>query len=208
MNSGGTLPFSTFRDLARNRPPGEKCDLCATPVNVEHAHLLEMERRRILCACTACAILFSESTGRFRRIPTAVLQLPDFNLTDLQWTALEIPINLAFVFRSTVTGSLTAVYPSPAGAIESAPPAEVWAEIVAGEPRLAQLQPDVQALLINRLTEPYEYLLAPIDKCFELIGIVRTHWQGFTGGTELRKQVRAFFEALRLEATTTKGRHA
>lgn len=208
MNSGGNLPFSAFRDLARKRAPGEKCDLCATPVDPDHAHLLELGKRSILCACTPCAILFSNSAGRFRRIPADVLTLPDFQLGDTQWTALEIPINLAFVFHSGVTGSVTAVYPSPAGAIESNPPVEVWSEIVHGEPRLTQLQPDVQALLINRLAEPYEYLLAPIDKCFELIGIVRTTWQGFTGGTELRKQVRTFFETLRSQAAIVKGRYA
>jgi hypothetical protein len=164
-------------------------------------------KRKILCACTACAILFSESTGRFRRIPPDVIQITDCRLTDAQWIALDIPIDLAFVFQSTANGSITAVYPSPAGAIESNPPFEVWTEIIADEPRLAHLQPDVQALLVNRLVEPYEYLLAPIDKCFELIGIVRTNWQGFTGGTELRKQVRAFFETLRVHSITSKARH-
>ena len=79
----------------------------------------------------------------------------------------------------------------------------MWEEIVTHEPRLAKMQDDVQAFLVNRLAEPYQYYMAPIDKCFELVGTVRLYWKGFTGGTEVWKQVANLFA--RLKATAECG---
>ena len=205
MATGEALPF-TFRNLARRRSPEESCELCGAAVSKNHAHLVEIEQRRIMCACAACAILFNENTRRFRRIPSQVWTIPQGRITDAHWSALGIPINLAFLFRSSPNGQLIAQYPSPGGGIESVPPQDVWPQMLADEPRLEHLENDVQALLVNRLTEPYEYLIAPIDRCFELIGLVRLHWQGFTGGTKLQKEVRTFFDRLRAEAKVIEER--
>ena len=148
MNSNnGNAVFSAFRDLVRKRVPEESCDLCSAPLRLRHAHLLEVAQRQVMCACTSCAVLFTDSMTRFRRIPRDVRHLPDCRLTDEHWAALGIPINLAFVFRSSVTGLMTSLYPSPGGAIESLSPADVWEEIVTDEPRLAKMQDDVQAFL-------------------------------------------------------------
>lgn len=204
MNSNNdNMVFSAFRDLVRKRVPEESCDLCSAPLDSRHAHLLEVAQRQVMCACTPCAVLFTDSMTRFRRIPRDVRHLPDCRLTDEHWAGLGIPINLAFVFRSSVTGLMTSLYPSPAGAIESLSPADVWEEIATDEPRLAKMQDDVQAFLVNRLAEPYQYYMAPIDKCFELVGTVRLYWKGFTGGTEVWKQVANLFA--RLKATAECG---
>ena len=40
-----------------------------------------------------------------------------------------IPINLAFFYRDSAAGKVMAMYPSPAGAIESLLSLESWAEI-------------------------------------------------------------------------------
>ena len=61
----------------------------------------------------------------------------------------------------------------------------------------------MQAFLVNRLAEPHQYYMAPIDKCFELVGTVRLYWKGFTGGTEVWKQVANLFA--RLKATAECG---
>ena len=42
----------------------EECELCAETISVEHEHLLEPDARRVFCACTSCAALFSEEQQR------------------------------------------------------------------------------------------------------------------------------------------------
>ena len=58
------------------------------------------------------------------------------------------------------------------------------------------MQPDVEALLVNRLEQPATYYLAPIDKCYELVGLIRGNWRGFSGGTEVWVKIRKFFHEL------------
>jgi len=188
----------------RQRPaPPERCELCALPLEERHAHLFEPKERRILCACEACAFLFQdENAVRYRRVPRDAYVLADFALDDLQWEALSIPISLAFFFHSSTTNRVAAYYPSPAGATESLLNLEAWEEIAGAYPRLREMQPDVEALLVNRLSPEREYYIVPIDRCYELAGIVRKHWQGFTGGDDVWREVDAFFGRLRSESLT------
>ena len=54
----------------------------------------------------------------------------NFQMTDAQWENLLIPINMAFFFQSSVEGKVVALYPSPAGGVESLLPLDAWNEIV------------------------------------------------------------------------------
>jgi hypothetical protein len=202
--------LSALKRLRQTRQAGERCELCALPLETRHAHLLDPKERRILCSCDACALLFQneDASGRYRRIPRDAFHLADFRLDDLQWEALSIPINLAFFFFSTVANRTLAFYPSPAGATESLLDFAAWNEVAAGHPRIQQLQPDVEALLVNRLANPPEYYIAPIDRCYELAGIVRKQWQGFTGGSEVWEAIAGFFTSLRNEAVKVERQHA
>jgi hypothetical protein len=90
---------------------------------------------------------------------------------------------------------VVAFYPSPAGATESLLPLNTWSDLVGANPVLGEMEPDVEALLVNRVDSsrmPVEYI-APIDVCYRLVGIVRTNWRGFSGGTELWDAVGRFF---------------
>ena len=197
----------TFRQLARRRADGEYCDLCGREIPADHQHLFEPAQRRLTCACDACAILFDSIPSRadnrkYRRVPREVRRLPGFRLTDAQWDSLCIPIDLAFFSESTVTGHVVALYPSPAGPTESLLRLETWQDLVRDNPPLAQMQPDVEALLVNRIgvarsTEPAEYFILPIDECFRLTGLMRLHWKGLSGGTEVWRAIGAFFDDLR-----------
>ncbi len=60
---------------------------------------------------------------------------------------------------------------------------------------LNQFEPDVEALLVNRLSSP-RYYRAPIDQCFRLVGIIRTHWRGLSGGQEVWQEIDRFFGEL------------
>jgi hypothetical protein len=123
--------------------------------------------------------------------------LDDFQLTELQWEALQLPINLAFFVRNAQAGRVLALYPSPGGATEALPPPDAWEQLVEDNPRLQKLQPDVEALLVNRLGPEAEHYIVGIDECFSLVGVVRTHWRGLSGGTAVWAEIKRFFAGLR-----------
>lgn len=191
--------FSVLRRFARPRKTAvERCELCSAEVTAEHPHLLETAKRQILCSCEACAILFtSNEAAHYRRIPRQVRRLSDYSISDEQWESLMIPINLAFFYREQVTGRMIAMYPSPAGATESLLTLDAWEQIAADNPALQRLQPEVETLLINRVGTTREYFIAPSDECFRLVGIIRLHWKGLSGGAEVWQQIQHFFEDLR-----------
>lgn len=190
--------FAVLRRFAKRRTPAEHCELCSAAVAQQHPHLLETEKRQILCSCEPCAVLFSgQAGGRYRRIPRGTRMLPDFLLTDEQWESLMIPINLAFFYREGASGRVVAMYPSPAGATESMLSLESWNEIAAQNAVVQSLEPDVETLLVNRVGPLREYFIAPIDECYRLVGLIRLHWKGLSGGTEVWKEIHQFFEELR-----------
>lgn len=191
-----------LKRLRRKQSSTEWCELCARALEGRHAHLLDPQTRRILCACDPCAFLFQDGAGRYRRVPRDSFFLSDLVLDNLQWEALSIPVNLAFFFFSSPAKRVVAYYPSPGGATESLLTLEAWEGIAAAHSRIGQMQPDVEALLVNRVASPPDYYIVPIDRCYELSGIVRKHWQGFTGGDDVWREVANFFAALRSEAVT------
>ena len=197
-NGNGT-PFSTLRRFAQGRkqPAQERCELCSVGLFPEHRHLLEIASHKIVCACDPCALRFENVVeGRFKLIPRDVRSLPQFHLTDAQWEDLALPIDLAFLVYSTPAKKMLALYPSPAGATESLLPLPAWESLVSDNPALGRMEADVEALLVNRVGENRLYYLAPIDVCFELVGLMRTHWRGLSGGEEVWREIGAFFSRL------------
>jgi len=196
-------PFDVLRRFARTRAPAERCEICGAEISHEHEHLVEIANRKLLCSCGACSILFSGTgeTSRYRRVPRTVRWLESFEMTDAQWESLSVPINLAFFFHSTPAGRVVAFYPSPAGPIESLLPLESWHELLAINPVLETMEPDVEALLVNRVGDHHAYYLAPVDKCYELVGLIRMKWAGLSGGTEVWREITRFFNELRQRST-------
>ena len=177
----------------------ERCDLCRTEVPTEHRHLLQLEERMIVCVCEPCWALRS-GDAEYRPTGNRVVWLDDFEFPDQLWSAFAIPIGLAFLFRSTATGSVVALYPSPAGATESELDLHGFGELVALNPPLAELEADAEALVVNRLTEPPQYAIVPIDRCYMLVGMIRAGWEGISGGDAVERAVTAFFDGLREKA--------
>lgn len=177
----------------------ERCDLCGEPVAPGHRHLVELDTRRILCACRACTILFQRpgaGAGRRKLLPTRRRRLEALRLDDAAWARLAIPVEMAFFFHSTPAGRVIALYPSPLGATESQLGLEAWEELAADNPVLRELEPDVEALLVCRARGMREHWRVPIDDCYELVGLIRTHWRGFGGGEEVWRALASFFEDL------------
>jgi hypothetical protein len=193
--------FEVLRRFAKRRTPVERCDLCGVEVAPIHDHLIDPAERRLACACGACAVLFSAQAGtRYKRVPHDVIALDELTISASHWEALRLPIDLAFFYDSTPQGRVVACYPSPAGATESLLELESWEEIRGEHPALHDLQPDVQALLVNRVRAGVarnDCFIVPIDQCFRLVGIIRLHWKGFTGGSAVWEEIDRFFGDLR-----------
>src|SRR5579859_2772168 len=196
--------FTNLRSMVRRRTPVERCEMCGAGLLPGHPHLVEPVERRIVCACEPCSILFSQDgRTKFKRVPRNSRMLWNFRLTDAQWDSLLIPIGMAYFLRSSVESRVLAFYPSPAGATESTLPLSSWEEIVHDNPVLSGMETDVEALLVSRLDharqpESSQYYLAPIDKCYELVGLIRFHWRGLSGGAEVWQQIRHFFDRLKV----------
>ena len=208
---GGSTALPVLRRLMRERKPAERCDLCSAELapHPHHEHLLDPVARQVQCSCTPCALLFPvEAEKRYRRVPRRVWHLHDFVMTDAQWEGMAIPVNMAFLHTSAPSGEVHAFYPSPAGATESLLTLEGWSDLVTANPVLAAMQPDVEALLVNRVRGAHDHFLAPIDRCYELVGLIRVSWRGLSGGQEVWERIDAYFADLHAQATSRGRDHA
>ena len=204
--------FGVLRQFTRARSSASRavefCELCSAGLGHDHPHLLELASRQIVCACDACALLFDGmEKSKYKRISRSAQYLTNFEISDGQWESLLIPINVAFLFRSSLEKRMIALYPSPAGAVESLLPLETWSEIVDQNqnPVLYRLQPDIEALLVNRIGHAHgmskaEYFIAPLDECYKLVGLIRTNWKGLSGGTEVWTEIGRFFAELKAKS--------
>jgi hypothetical protein len=196
-------PFFALERYARPKSSEvERCELCAATIPSEHPHVVELVSRKLCCACGPCAALFRDPAaggGRYRTVPDRILLDEGFSVPVERWESLSIPVRLAFVFRNGSLGKWVGVYPSPGGPTEvilDGDPAEL------GESPLFRLvEDDVEALLFygRRGAAALECLLGPIDRCYELVGLVRRRYRGFDGD-EGREAIEEFFQGLRARA--------
>ena len=98
--------------------------------------MVDLESHAMMCTCRPCYLLFTDATAhlRYRSVPDRYLSFPDFELGPGQWDELEIPVGLAFFFRSSKLDRTVAFYPSPAGATESELPLGAWGAVLARKP--------------------------------------------------------------------------
>jgi len=195
----GLAQTGAARQAPTGRPAAERCDLCNTTLPDDHRHMLHLVDRRIVCSCEACWALHS-GDAEYRPTGMRTLWLDGFQCDAETWASFQIPIGLAFFMRSTVTGSVVAFYPSPAGATESELPLEAWETLVAANPVLEELDSDAEALVVNRMSDPAQYAIVPIDQCYGLVGLIKSRWEGISGGSAIETAVPEFFAGLRARA--------
>jgi hypothetical protein len=204
---------SRLRQLA-HRPAApeveeEHCDLCGEPIPPEHRHLLDLRSRELMCACRACKILFEQDAaggGHFRLVPDRRLRLDGFQLDDVTWANLRIPVDMAFFFHNSQAGKVVAYYPSPMGPTESLLELDAWEDLEAANPVLRSLEPDTEALLVNRSRGERRHFLVPLEDCYRLVALIRTRWRGLSGGSEVWEEIESFFAALAARAKTVSER--
>jgi hypothetical protein len=179
---------------------GHRCELCADEMRPQHAHVVDVVNRRLMCTCRPCGLLFERSqagNGRFRAVPDRVLSDRGPRPDPADWDALQIPVGVAFFLRQGATGQVTAFYPSPAGATECLLDLTAWQRLSSVCPLIEQAEPDVEAVLARRGRDDVECFVVPIDVCYELVGRLRLLWKGFDGGQEARAALAEFFATLR-----------
>jgi hypothetical protein len=199
-----TLASSRLRRLARRQPDRvdpsiERCELCNQPIGSDHRHLLDTSNRELKCTCRPCSLLFDReaaSQGQYRLVPDRRLRLDDFELSDLGWEELRLPVDMAFFFRSSAEDRMMAFYPSPMGPTESLLQLDAWTQLERDNPVLRSMRSDVEALLVNRARGARQHWLVPIDDCYRLVALIRTRWRGLTGGREVWEAIARFFEEL------------
>ena len=194
-------PTEPAEPAAAPQPVVERCELCGTPVEPRHGHVVDVENRALKCTCRACYLLFvprEAGGGRFRAVPERYLHDPGRPLSTSDWERLGVPVGSAFFLRSEA--GLAGFYPSPAGATECLLDLDAWAELAAGRPLLSAAQPEVEAILIRAGDDGVECFLVPIDACYQLVGIVRMYWKGFDGGSEAREHIDGFFADIAAQA--------
>jgi hypothetical protein len=187
------------RGVAEPEPALEHCELCGAPIPSEHRHVMNLGNRELMCACRPCSLLFDRRAaggGHFRLVSDRRLRLEDFRLDDQLWEELRLPVDMAFFFHHSAAGRVMAYYPSPMGPTESQLELAAWEQLVEANPVLASLEPDVEALVVNRTLGARQQWIAPIDECYALVGLIRTHWKGLTGGKAVWQEITAFFEGL------------
>jgi hypothetical protein len=171
--------------------------MCAAEIPDAHSHVVNLDTRSLMCSCRYCYLLFTHDGaggGRYRAVPNRYRSLEPFVVSQMQWEQFQIPVSVAFFFHNSDQNQVMAFYPGPAGAAESLLSPEPWAEVVAANPRLTDMESDVEALLVRveRGKTPEGYLV-PIDSCYELVGQMRRLWRGFDGGREANDELNSFF---------------
>jgi len=197
------------RGRVRTTAPGEACQLCGEPIPQPHQHLADVTRRQLLCACRGCYLLFTApgaGARKLRAVGEQVRRPRDFAFSQAQWEDLSAPVDLLFFLRQSEVADaaapasarqLVVCYPGPAGATESELDFGAWAEIAAANPALAGVEPDIEAVLVRRHgPDRFSCLIVPIDRCYELVGLVRKHWVGFHGGDEVWRRIEDYFAEL------------
>lgn len=204
MTTARANPLAVLARVSATRPAPsaqERCEMCAEDIGEQHPHVVDVVSRGLMCTCRACYLLFTAEGAdlRYRAVPDRYLSFAGVPFSPGQWDEMEIPVGLAFFFRNSALGRTVAFYPGPAGATESELPLGVWDTIIAANPVLGMLSPDVEAWIVrmpDRNGVEAACHLVPIDRCYELVGALRLAWRGFDGGQEARALLDVFFADL------------
>lgn len=148
--------------------PGPRCEVCGGERPDHHAHVADVDDRRLLCVCDACRLLLEgQGRGRLRAVPADttrhVLAEP---AAPHWWDALDLPVGLVFLLCSGSDAELVAAYPGPAGVIESDRP-------VAGVPDELRPAPDTEALVVLASGDRFDAWLAPVTVAYGIAGRLR-----------------------------------
>ncbi len=184
---------------AQKKDAHAACEICGEATTDRHAHLVDVHARALACVCDPCAQTLGGG-GRYRRVPTDVKRVAALADDERWWPALGLPAGMAFfVPRGHGDVGVTAHYPGPAGATEGAVAREAWSDVARRCEAAGGIEPEVQALLVNRIDGAREHWIVGVDRCWELVARVREHWKGLTGGDDMKRELARFFSEVAQE---------
>jgi Family of unknown function (DUF5947) len=205
----GALQRTINRAVARRGADVDRCGLCGGPVAAEHRHVLDDRAGQppadgiadghapadLQCVCVPCTLLFDRTGaggGHYQLVPQRRARVGD-----APPAALGVPVGLAF-FVKQGDGRVLAHYPSPLGATRAEVDTAAWAAVETGSAMLRGMRPRVEAFLVWTAStgQGTDRWIVPVDEAYRLAGLVRTHWQGMSGGTALWREVARFFQDL------------
>ena len=182
------MMVSGLRGLAQPKPPEQLgAGRALRPLQHDRARTTTATcstsyERQIVCVCESCWALRS-GDAEFRpdraaaRCGSRTSSCPRSS-----GPQFRIPIGLAFFMHSTRhrTASWRCTRARP-GATESELHFETWSRLVAMNPVLRDLEPDAEALIVNRMSDPPAFAIAPIDRCYMLVGLIKASLGGHLG---------------------------
>ena len=106
---------------------------------------------KLVCACDACAILFSDQAQTKYQARAPARSIPaGFRMTDSQWDGLDDAHQHGILFQEHAAKPRGRAVSSPAGATESLLAFETWEKLNVENPVLLEMEADVEALLVNQ----------------------------------------------------------
>ena len=72
---------------------------------------------------------------------------------------------------------------------------------------LGSLEPDVEALLVNRARGARQHFIVPIEDPYRLVALMRSRWRGLAGGEDVWEAIEGFFAELSERARTVHSNH-
>ena len=104
------LQLSSLRRLRQASLPhvtGEACESCGAVLDAEHAHVADLNTRRLRCVCARCEVVHAtHGDGAQRAVPRRYLLLPPDAITEDDWSAFQIPVGTAFLFHNSMLDSV------------------------------------------------------------------------------------------------------
>ena len=192
--AGGALARFVSRAGARRQEAVERCDMCGLPVAERHRHVLDEHSGELMCTCQACSLLFERDAAghnHYKLVPRRRIRLDTGELPE----AVRVPVGLAYFIRHG-DGAVIAYYPSPMGVTESHVADGTWQALVERWPMLGEMEPLVEALLVNTARGADQRWLVPLDDCYRLVALIRREWRGLSGGRQVWPEISRFFEEL------------
>lgn len=163
--------------------------------------MVDVEASRLICYCSPCStLLVRPRADTLRLVPQGVREITDIELDDAAWQSFRLPVAVAFFFYSTPAQRVVAFHPGRMGATQAVLHRSTWEALTDQNPILATLHPDVEALLVDRSGAPGRHWLVPIDVCYRLATLVRSHWKGFGGGPQVWREIARFLSVIEARA--------
>ena len=145
--------------------------------------MLELSSRELMCSCRPCSLLFDREgagSGRYKLVPERRLRLEDFAISDA---------GVGGAARSGGHGVLLPLERRASGCSPTTPARwgrpsrscelSSWQELEAANPILGELEPDVEALLVNRVARrEHGTGSSRSTSATALVGLIRTRWRG------------------------------